>query len=491
MTGNRLVIASNRLPIVIEKARGGWKSKPAIGGLVAALSPVMERQGGLWIGWPGVGDEAPVRRLLGEFNRAHAYRLEPVKLTDDLVEQYYYGFSNRALWPLLHDLLGNCSFDQESWDAYETVNRRFARAIADHVRPGDHVWVHDYHLMLVAREMRRLEVRTRIGYFLHTPFPSADLVRRLPWRDQIVRGLLEFDLLGFHTLRDRRNFVQCVREMVPGVDPEIRRRQTVLRIGRRTVRVGNFPIGIDFQLFAEAASSREVEEAAWYLHENLPKRQLVLGVDRLDYTKGIPERFWAFERLLEKHPELRGKVALVQVVVPSRARVPDYQNLKDLLDQEAGRINARFTKRGWVPIHYVYRSLDPIELLAHYRACEVALITPLRDGMNLVAKEYCAGSVDNNGVLILSEFAGAADQLGKAALLVNPFDVEGTADTIHRALSMPREERERRMKTLRAEVRRNDVHQWVSQFLGALSGSEASREPDRKVAVGGGEDPSA
>jgi trehalose 6-phosphate synthase len=392
-------------------------------------------------------------------------------LSEEEVQKYYLGFSNETLWPLFHDLLGHCNFNRENWLSYIEVNRRFAETVAAAVSEQDLVWIHDYQLCLVGEQMRTLGVRQPLAFFLHIPFPSLDLFRRLPWKQEIIRALVAYDLIGFQTLRDRRNFVQCAVALLPEVEVISRQRHyTLLRHGERAIRVGHFPISIDYREFNEAARSQEVAEAAWYLHENLEGRQLMLGIDRLDYTKGVPERFLAFEWALEKYPDLRRAISLLQVVIPSRTDVPEYQTLKEQLDQLAGRINARFTEQGWVPIHYVFRSLDRVQLLAHYRASEIALITPLRDGMNLVAKEYCASAVDGNNVLILSEFAGAADQFGRWALLVNPYDLDGAADAIHRAFTMGAEERRERMLHLQAEVRRNDVHRWVARFLDTMLG---------------------
>jgi trehalose 6-phosphate synthase len=424
----RLVAVSNRLPVVIEQEEGRWQIGPGAGGLVTALAPVMRARGGVWIGWPGCGEEAPLEELVAAFERDQAFQLGPVPLTKEEVAKYYEGFANETLWPLFHDLLGHCQFSLENWQAYEQVNHRFAEQAAARLAPGDVLWVHDYQLLLVGRELRRLGLSQPLSFFLHIPFPSLDLFRRLPWKQEVIRAMLAFDLLGFQTLRDRRNFVQCARELVPEVQTEIHRRTTLLQHGGRTVRVGHFPIGIDFTEFNDDAETREVSEAAWYLHENLVNRQIVLGIDRLDYTKGVPERFLGFERALEKYPELLQRISFLQVVVPSRTRIAEYQSLKEKLDGHAGRIN-------------------------------------------LVAKEYCASSVEKRGVLILSEFAGAADQLHKGALLVNPYDVDGMADAIYRAFTMTAEERQRRMEWLRAEVRRHDVYRWVNSFLGSLPGA--------------------
>jgi len=467
--GQRLLVVSNRLPIVIGEENGEWGISPGTGGLVTALAPVMKSRDGIWIGWPGCGEEAPLTQLFDRFHTAEGYRLGAVTLSEEEVDRYYLGFSNESLWPLFHDLLGHCRFNLENWLAYREVNSRFASVIAAEARDGDFVWIHDYQLMLVGEELKRRDLANSLAFFLHIPFPSHDLFRRLPWKIEIARALLEYDLLGFQTLRDRRNFVNCVTTMFPDIDIITRQRHyTLLRYGERVVKIGHYPISIDYGDFRDGARTREVEEAAWYLHENLHGRQLVLGIDRLDYTKGIPERFLAFERAIEKYPEIRKKMSLLQIVVPSRTLVPDYQNLKELLDQLAGRINAQFSEQGWIPIHYVFRTLDRVQLLAHYRTSEIALITPLRDGMNLVAKEYCAASVEGNGVLILSEFAGAADRLGKGAVLVNPYDIEGTADAIYAAFTMPHDERIRRMTLLQAEIRRNDVYRWVERFVDSI-----------------------
>jgi trehalose 6-phosphate synthase len=467
-TDARYLVVSNRLPVVVAKAGDDWQIKPAAGGLVTALGPIIARRKGLWIGWSGSWEEAPFEQLFEQFRREHGYQLAAVPLSEEDEELYYRGFSNETLWPLFHDLLGHCHFDLRAWQRYVEVNQRFAEAILENCTDEDLIWVHDYQLALVGKLLRKLGLHKKLAYFLHIPFPAYDLFRRLPWKEQLLEGLLAYDLLGFQTLRDRRNFVASVRELFPRIRADVRRRVTLLDLGERQVCVGHFPISIDFEEFNQGAQEKAVEEAAWYLHEHYQGRQLLLGVDRLDYTKGIPERFLAFERALEKYPELRQQISLIQVVVPSRTLVPGYQDLKETLDGLAGRINARFGEHGWVPIRYLYRSLDRIQLLAHYRTCEIALISPLRDGMNLVAKEYCAASVEENGILILSEFAGAASQLGRAALLVNPYDVEGTADAIWQAYSMPEEERRRRMRQLRAEVRRHDVDRWVEQFLAAV-----------------------
>ena len=466
---NRLVVVSNRLPIAINRTGGSWQIKSGEGGLVTAMAPLMKANQGVWVGWPGCGPEAPIEDLVDIFTRDQGYSLKPVPLSEDEVEKYYRGFSNEALWPLFHDLLGHCIFSHDNYRVYDAVNRRFAQVTAETSSDTDIIWIHDYQLILSGWYLRQLHPRRKIAFFLHIPFPSPDLFRRLPWSNQLLVSLLAYDLVGFQTLRDHRNFIHCVASLTKGVEVRSRHRNhTVLSYGDRIIKAGHFPISIDFNDFDQSARAEEVAKAAWYLHENYEQRQLILGIDRLDYTKGIPERFLAFERTLEKYPDLRQKISLLQVVVPSRTMVPDYIDLKGQLEQLAGRINGRFSEHGWVPLHYHFRSLDTVQLLAHYRTAEIALITPLRDGMNLVAKEYCACSIDNSGVLILSKFAGAADQLGKYALLVNPYDIEKTADAIYQAFSMTQAERQRRMRSLRNQIRRNDVHHWLERFITAL-----------------------
>ncbi len=470
----RFVVVSNRLPIRVTVQDGEWRIEPGAGGLVTALEPVMKRNRGLWIGWPGCGPEVPINDLLTTFREENHYEVVAIPLTVEEEQRYYRGFANESLWPLFHDLLGHCHFLLDNYHTYLQVNRRFAEIIAQNVSDDDFIWVHDYQLIMVGQFLREQGVNQPLSYFLHTPFPSLDLFRRLPWAGELIRGLLSYDLLGFQTLRDRKNFVQCAREMVSGISVHTGRRYTTLKFDGRAVKAGHFPISIDFNEFDRGARSDEVEQAANEFRDYYKSRQLILGIDRLDYTKGIPERFSAFERALEKYPELRGNVSLIQVVIPSRTHVPDYRDLKSEIDGLIGRINGRFSSQGWVPIYYIYRSLDRISLLALYRACEIGLVTPLRDGMNLIAKEFCACSVNGHDVLILSEFAGAADQLCPNALCVNPYDRETTADAIHAAYSMDLGSRVRRMRRMRREIKRNDVHQWLQWVMGFSQGPESA-----------------
>ena len=487
----RLVVVSNRLPVVLKKEGESWRVNPGAGGLVTALAPVLSNRGGLWIGWPGTSDPGAVTYLQDNPGvKEVGYTLCPVPLSPEEEELYYRGFANSLIWPLFHDLLLRASFNPAFWRTYQTVNERFAQTIARHTRPEDYIWVQDFHLMLVARDMKQQGLQRRTGFFLHIPFPPLDIFLKLPWRSEVLNALLAFDLVGFQTARDRRNFVQCVRAMVPGSKYSGARTVAACTTPERELRVGTFPIGIDAHRFMEEARSREVADRAWFIHEALPDRKLILGIDRLDYTKGIPSRILAVGNALERYPELRGKVTFIQVVVPSRVEVPEYQQLRRDIERLVGQVNGQFTMSGWTPIHYIYRPLPREELLSYYRTAEIALITPLKDGMNLIAKEYCACSVED-GVLILSEFAGAAAQLQSGALLVNPHDIEGTADAIARAYHMDHDERRARMRRLRSRVARQDVFHWVDSFLKAAISRDLSAFPPGEyyLPTDSGEDP--
>jgi len=466
---NRLILVSNRLPFALERAgTDEWIVTLSAGGLVSALAPVLRGRGGTWIGWPGVAGDIP-NAPFAEATRDAGYEVVPVALSEAERDEFYYGYSNEVIWPLFHDLQNFCHFEPAFWETYKAVNERYAEAIARHCQPGDFIWVHDYHLMYVAQALRERDVHAALTFFLHIPFPPFDIFAKLPQQQRLLRALLQFDLLGFQTRRDLRNFLQCVRRVLP--DAEVLPSSGLQRIrsSGRTIRAGSFPIGIDFESFEKGAASEEVARRARELRAAFPGCQLMLGVDRLDYSKGIPERLRAFRVALERHQELRGRVVLIQAVVPSRVEIPRYHEFKGRIDRLVGDTNGRFSTDTWLPVHYRFRSLDRDDLLAHYRACEIALVTPLKDGMNLVAKEYCACCVEkNDGVLILSQFAGAAEQL-KPAVLVNPYDVEQVADAIFKVFRMSDAERRARMKRMRRIVHHEDVFWWVDSFLKAGS----------------------
>ncbi|MBI4194311.1 MAG: trehalose-6-phosphate synthase [Betaproteobacteria bacterium] len=476
----RLVVVSNRLPFVFKRGKGGrWRIERGSGGLVSALLPVLRNRGGSWIGWPGAAETGPdLERAVTAAGAEAGFALKPVTLDARAVHEFYQGFSNEIIWPLFHGLASLCNFEPSYWSTYKEVNRKFAQVVMEDSAASDFIWVHDYHLMGVAAELRGLGCRAKAGFFLHIPFPPPDVFFILPWRLTLLHSLLQYDLLGFQTMRDRRNFIQCLRELVTDVTVQGKGQVVTVATDHRTVRVGGFPISIDYNAFMRQAATDDVARRAQELHRLLPRRKLVLGVDRLDYTKGIPHRLQAFRAALERYPDLRERMSLIQVVVPSREDIPQYHQLKTRIDQLVGQINSSYVRPGgWVPVWYVYDSLSRNDLLAYYRAADIALITPLRDGMNLVAKEYCACSIEEECVLILSEFAGAAAQLQNGALLVNPHDIEGVADTLHRAFTMSDEERRARMRRMRRSIRESDIFWWVDSFLRAAIAKDLSAFP--------------
>ena len=466
----RLIVVSNRLPVEIKNRAGSARLSRSAGGLASALDSVWRYSSrGVWVGWAGAADTANANGLLEKAARGHAYSFKPVPLSRDEIAKFYSGFANEIIWPLFHDMPSRCNFDPEYWEVYQRVNRRFAQSAVEVTNGKDVIWAHDYHLMLMARYLREAGCATPAGFFLHIPFPAPDIFEKLPWRKTILRSLLQYDMLGFQTDRDRWNFVSCLERIVPEAeglreDPF----NTIMLEGRRA-RIGTFPISIAFEEFANHAASRDVEVASNQFRHELTHKFLVLGVDRLDYTKGIPERLKAFRILLRRYPELRHRVTLLQVVVPSREEIPNYKHLRREVELLVSQINGEFTEGGWVPIHYMHRSLTRKQLLTYYRAADIALITSLKDGMNLVAKEFCAAQVDESGVVVISEFAGAAAELQHGALVVNPNDLAGIAEAIHRACVMPVEEKRARMRLLRDVVRTYNVQSWAEAFLNAAT----------------------
>ncbi|MGH0029031.1 MAG: bifunctional alpha,alpha-trehalose-phosphate synthase (UDP-forming)/trehalose-phosphatase [Myxococcota bacterium] len=459
-----ITVASNRLPFSFHRTAGGLERRQSPGGLVTALEPVLRSRGGTWVGWPGI---VPGE---GETIETHVdrYDIAPVLLSETEVTRYYHGFSNRTLWPLFHSMTDRAQFEHRDYATYEEVNTRFADVVLEAASPSEEglVWIHDYQLMLAPRRVRERNSNTHLAFFLHIPFPPFDIFRLLPWDREILRSMLACDLIGFHVRGYVQNFFDCVER---SLGARVDRRAGLVEYGDRTTRVGSFPIGVDFRAFEELANA-----APGRSRNN--GEQTVLGVDRLDYTKGIPQRIRAFERLLELYPEHREKVVLLQLAVPSRSQVNEYKELKSEIDELVGSVNGRFATAGWSPIRYLYRSLSRERLAALYRDADVALVTPLRDGMNLVAKEYVACQVRDPGVLVLSRLAGAADTM-REALLVNPNDIDGTAEAVHRALTMEEGERASRAVALRRRERRDDLEAWTTRFLEQAAAERASILP--------------
>jgi len=444
----RIIVAANRLPVA--GVDDGWQISP--GGLVSALVPILQEQHGAWVGWTGIPDYAPDAFVHeGIENR-------PVPLSATELDGYYYGFCSGTLWPLYHDALRVPEFHRHWWRTYRDVNRRFAEETAAALQPGDVAWIQDYQLQLVPAMLREMRDDVTIGFYLHIPFPPVELFARLPWRREILDGLLGADVIAFQTPLGRHNFARCAKRFA-GAEGATRQ----LRVGKRTVRLKTAPISIDTSRFIEAAKSPVVQDVAARLREELgTERTVVLGVDRLDYTKGIDVRLRAFETLLQAHSA--DEFVFVQIAVPSREEVGDYASMRAQIEQMVGRINGDHGRPGHVPVHYLYRSLPFEDLVAYYTVADVMTVTPLRDGLNLVAKEYAASRVNGNGVLVLSEFTGAAQEL-VSAVLVNPFDLDGVAAALEQAVAMPEQEQRQRMERMRRQVMNHDVFDWAQKCL--------------------------
>ena len=464
--GYDLVVVANRLPVDFSVGADGevdWQRSP--GGLVSALEPVMQENDGAWVGWSGAPD------LAHDPFEADGMMLVPVTLSASEIRRYYEGFSNDTLWPLYHDVIAPPAYHRQWWEAYRRVNQRFAEAAAEQAARGGVVWVHDYQLQLVPKMLRDLRPDLRIGFFDHIPFPPVELFQQLPWRRSILEGLLGADLVGFQRGGDASNFVRAVRRLTDHPT-----RGSVVSMdaddgtpGRR-VRAAAFPISIDTTKFDELARSPEVQARAQEIRDDLGDPEVVmLGVDRLDYTKGIRHRIKAYGEILQDGRIDAEHTTLVQVASPSRENVGAYQELREHVEGLVGRLNGEFGEIGHSAIHYLHHSYPPDEMAALYLAADVMLVTSLRDGMNLVAKEYVAARSDLGGVLVLSEFTGAADELAPGPLLVNPHDIDGMKDTIVAAASMDPKEKRRRMRRLRRKVMADDVAKWSTTFLGVLT----------------------
>lgn len=458
-SSRKLVVVSNRGPYRSVTSGGKRRWIRSAGGLVAALDPVLRARRGVWVSAEEAEDHSG-----HEKQPDIEYHLATVEITRADNRGFYQGVSNALLWPLLHSFPPTIRVAEAPWGKYASANRAFADVTLEAATEDDLVWVHDYHLMLVPQMLRDAWARARIGWFCHVPWPSPDLFAILPWRGEILRGLLGADLLGFHTEGYARNFLECVERLS---DCTVDYDRGLVRCGRREVRVITAPIGIDVERLDTLARDPWIEDEAARLRHLVHDRRIVLGVDRLDYTKGIPERILAWERFLRDDRAARNKYALVQVMVPSREDVRAYAELKDEVDRLVGDINGRYSSTGQVAIHYLYRNLDQRTLLAHYAAADVALVTPLRDGMNLVAMEYVATRTREDGVLILSELAGVANYL-HGALVVNPYDIGAIRDAIAQALEMPLDGMRQRMHRMRDEIRRLDVHRWADGYLREL-----------------------
>lgn len=459
--GNRLVVVSNRVPMALPTPRGRDLHLETQGGLVSVLKPAMIRQGGLWLGWSGKSTRR--RPSYGPTEiRQDPFQLVTLDLSEDEVSLYYTGFANRTMWPLLHSFPERVTIRRDTYRAYRRVNQRFAEALIPFLNDDDLVWVHDYHLFHLGQELRRMGWTGKVGFFLHVPFPSVDIFSILPWSHEILEAILHYDLVGLHTERYLWNLKDTLSTQL-GVQVN----SNVVDNGSTLTKLGAYQIGIDLSIFGQNPESPVNDRIAGLLNSEMAGHRLILGVDRLDYTKGIPERLRAFERMLEQHASLRGRVTFLQISSPSRTRVPEYIQEKARVDQLVGEINGRFSEHGWSPIRYIYRSVPQEELSVLYHESQVLLVTPLRDGLNLVAKEFIASQGKEPGVLVLSQFSGAASTMAEA-LIVNPYDTDRLADAIYTALTMSRKERQKRWGALIRDVRQNTAEVWSESFQADL-----------------------
>ena len=457
----KTIIVSNRLPIQISKVENNYKYTSSSGGLATGMNSIRKKEDFLWIGWPGISfDEidkkswGPVQKHLDNNNYF------PVNLEKKEIDEFYYGLSNKALWPLFHYFIEYSVFSQNQWDSYVEVNKKFAEAVINNVEDGDIIWVHDYQLLLCPKMIRDQKPNTTIGFFLHIPFPSFEIFRIFPWREELLQGILGADQIGFHTYDYERHFLSSVKRILKN-DVDFNR----IDLGSRKVVVDTFPMGIDFEKFNSAAKKRLIEKRSKkselkkqldYHKKTSSGGKLILSIDRLDYTKGVVNRIKAFEIFLRKYPQYLEKVRLVMLTVPSRAAVSDYKRLKRETDEIVGRVNGEFATVNWTPIWYYYRNMDFEDLVDLYTTSDIAMITPVRDGMNLVAKEFISTRVEKDGVLILSEMAGASKELFQA-VLVNPFDLNNMADALFQAVNMSKSEQIERNGKMRKRLKRYNV----------------------------------
>ncbi len=457
----RIIIVSNRLPVEIGKRKGAFTYQPSVGGLATGLSSLREAYDMIWLGWPGYICADPTERA--EITAAlERQQMTPLFLSQEEIALYYEGFSNKTIWPLFHYFAQFVHYDTSYWQAYLQVNQRTADSVLEISRPDDLIWIHDYHLMLVPGLVRAQRPEAAVGFFMHIPFPSYELFRTLPWREELIEGMLGADLLGFHTFDYARHFISASLRLA-GVEQSL----TELIYKDRILRVDSFPMGIDFEKFNTARSRRPVIRGVRELQPLLEGRKMILSIDRLDYSKGILQRLMGYRRFLELHPEFHEKVKLLMVVAPSRSQVQAYKDLRTRINEWVGRINGEFSTVGWTPVVHFYRAHAFENLAAMYQLADVFLVTPFRDGMNLVAKEYIACRADESGVLILSEMAGAADEL-REAVLINPNDVDDLAAALYTALTMPEDRQKEEMRKMRRRIQQYDVIRWSNDFIHSL-----------------------
>lgn len=481
----RLVVVSNREPYKVQLEEGEVQVEKTPGGLVTALDPVLKESKGVWVCWEGTPQRVenfhdqpavPTLSALAEQNHeALPYEIRTVALSENEINHYYYGFANTRLWPLFHYFPDKCDFlDERDWPSYESANQKFADKVVEATNDDDLVWVQDYQLFLVPHMIREQAPSRKIAFFCHIPFPDFEVYRILPKREDILRGMLGADMIGFHIPSYAKHFLECVKNLMHQ-DVHIDWSTNVITYQNRKIKVGAFPISIDYDRINDLSQTPAIQTAGRELRKSFQTEFIGVGLDRLDYSKGILERLESIDRFFERYPDYIGRLSFVQIASPTRTQVSMYQQLKEQVDQTVGRINGRWTKGGWNPIYYHYRSFSLEELLPYFIASDFALVTPLRDGLNLVAKEYCASRADLGGALVLSEMTGAAYELHEAEL-VNPYSLDEVADAINRVITQTIEKRHTTMQALRKQVQSNTIHHWVHNFLQASESAIAERE---------------
>jgi len=459
---SKTIIVSNRLPVKISEHEGELSYSSSEGGLATGLGSIYRSGDNLWIGWPGLEITDPTLQA-GVKEKLTELSLAPVFLSHKEILHYYEGFSNEVLWPIFHYYASTYAYYKETnWEYYKLVNEKFCEAVLEKCEPGDTVWIHDYQLLLLPALIRNRLPDVLIGFFLHIPFPSFELFRLIPWRSELLDGIVGADLVGFHTFEDARHFISSASRLLP-----CKTTNNVISYLERSIVIEAFPMGIDSTRYANLTAEENVKREVAYLRDHFDEVKMLLSIDRLDYSKGILQRLAAFELLLETHPEYVGSIALYMIVVPSRDTVQQYKDLRDQIDKRVGNINSRYSTMIWSPVHYFYRSFPVETLSALYQFAPVCLVTPMRDGMNLVSKEYVASRINEDGVLILSELAGASKELVDA-LIINPGNTKDFADAIHTALSMSPADQQRHMKALREVVFKFTVKHWVRIYMERL-----------------------
>jgi len=457
----RLLIVSNRLPVSISKKKGNLNYVPSTGGLATGLSSFYQTFESLWIGWPGIiTHKADEKQMIT--SRLKQDNMCPVFLSRSQIEKYYEGFSNKTIWPLFHYFTQYAIYDNHLWDAYRQVNHIFCDEVLKVARSDDIIWIHDYQLMLLPGLIREQLPDTTIGFFLHIPFPSYEMFRTLPWRNDILNGVLGADLIGFHTYDYVRHFLSSLTRLL-GLDNTLGK----MLFEDRMIKIDSFPMGIDYQKFADGVKEISVINEIKKVQQQVHNQIVILSIDRLDYSKAITQRLKAYDLFLKENPQYRKKVILILVAVPSRSKVEHYRKLKEEVDELVGCINGEYGTIGWTPIGYLYRSLQFPTLSALYNLADIAMVTPFRDGMNLIAKEYLASKTDGSGVLILSEMAGASEELGEA-IPINPNDIESIKRALEQAITMPEAEQIRRNREMQAKLKRYNVNRWAEDFIGSL-----------------------